>query len=391
MPPLLIPPFLVAALGTVIGILWLVTRRDNPSLVFTTAGFYLIAFGLAVHVFVIQYDENIAIIGSNALYGLSAALLTYGLIRRSHQPGGTAVLALLCAGIALGTVWFAYFAESSAGQTYVINIGFSAILLFGAWRTRQFVHGKTGDQLLFWWFLAVGIHYIPRAYLMATNVSDADILSDGTFLSVIRLFPMAGLILLFGVIIIIATGLDIITSIQDERDTDSLTGVRNRRGLERLLRTTNWAGQQPVSVLICDIDRFKQINDRYGHHGGDQVLEHFARALVTSVRNSDIVARFGGEEFVVIMPRTPLSGGVEVAERIRCSTPPMAEDTIAPGFLVQCSIGVAELQADEDVWAAIRRADELLYHAKQQGRNRVVSSTERSNLIMFPETALKKA
>ena len=391
MPPQLIPPFLVAALGTVTGILWLVTRRANPSLIFTTAGFYLIALGLALHVLVIQYDENIAVVGSNVLYGIGAASLTYGLIKRSHQPGGVAMLAVMCIAIAFGTVWFAYISKSSAGQTYVINIGFSALLLFGAWRTRQLARGNTGDQLLFWWFLAVGIHYIPRAYLMASNVSEADTLSNGTFLSVIQLFPMAGLILLFGVITIIATGLDIINAIQDERDTDALTRVHNRRGLERLLRTTDWASRLPVSVLICDIDHFKQVNDRYGHAGGDQILEHFAGSLMANVRPNDVVARLGGEEFVVIMPATELSGGVAVAERIRSSNARMGDDSIAPGYIVQCSIGVAELQIDEDLWSAIRRADELLYQAKQQGRNRVVSSAGLSNLIKFPETALKKA
>ena len=392
MVPHLIPPFLVTALGTVIGILWVATRRQSPFLFYTAAGFYLIALALGVHLFVLPYDERIATVASMTIYGCGAGLLAYALIRRSQLSGGVITLALLCSAITIGTIWFSLFSESYEGRTFAVNLGLAAILLFGAWRTRQLASGTTGDKLLFWWFLIVGVHYIPRSYLMATNPPDTDVMSDGTFLWVLQLFPLAGLILLFGVVTIIATGLDIIVSIQDERDTDPLTGVRNRRGLERLLRTTKWSGKA-VSILICDIDRFKQINDRYGHHGGDLVLEHFGRTLVSNVRESDIVVRLGGEEFVVIMPGTELAAGVAIAERIRSLTPAMRSDTIAPGLVVQCSIGVTQLRDGEDIWSAIRRADELLYQAKQMGRNRVVSeqSGESSNLIKFPESTLKKA
>lgn len=103
------------------------------------------------------------------------------------------------------------------------------------------------------------------------------------------------------------------------------------------------------------------------------MLQHFVQNLVASVRHTHIVARLGGEEFVVIMPATPLHQAVEQAEHIRQSNPEMGADTIAPGLSVKCSIGVAELHPGESAWSAVRRADDLLYRAKKIGRNRVVS------------------
>ena len=391
MPSLLIAPFLVSAIGAVIGLLWLATRRHNPFLALTAIGFFLVACGLAVHLSYTPLDARASVVVSAALYSFGGMLFSLATIRRAKLSGGISTLFLISAAIIAGTAWYTYFEKNPIAQIYVLNFGLGLILLCAAWRTRKLARGTNADRILFWWFLLIGLHYFPRTLLTAAYIPNAaGSLPDKSFFWVFSLFPLGGLVLFFGLVIIIVTGLDIIASIQDERDTDSLTGIRNRRGLERLLKNTATM-KQPVSVIVCDIDNFKQVNDKHGHHGGDAVLQHFVRMLVAAVRESDIVARLGGEEFVVMMPRTPLREGVEIAERIRSSNLEMNADSIAPGLAVRCSMGVAEIKTDEDPWSALRRADDLLYRAKQLGRNRVVSE-DSDNLLEFPTgSTLKKA
>ena len=158
--------------------------------------------------------------------------------------------------------------------------------------------------------------------------------------------------------------------------TDVLTGVGNRRKLDQSLdveiaRATR--GGQPLSALMADIDHFKRVNDVHGHAAGDQVLADFGALLRSQTRPTDIVARFGGEEFVVLMPQTALARGAEVAERIRKV---LAGQAIAPlPEPVTSSFGVAEFVPGEEAGAFLKRVDAALYRAKDAGRNTVVLAT----------------
>lgn len=161
--------------------------------------------------------------------------------------------------------------------------------------------------------------------------------------------------------------------------TDSLTGLHNRRyldsHLERLFERAATAGR-PLSVLIADIDRFKEFNDKHGHDGGDLVLREFAARLRNSVRGMDLACRYGGEEFVVVMPDTGPDIARTVAERVRAETAGepfvLSDGNTAVGVTV--SVGVASLQGKTDtVRELVKRADRALYDAKNGGRNRVVA------------------
>jgi diguanylate cyclase (GGDEF)-like protein/hemerythrin-like metal-binding protein len=156
-----------------------------------------------------------------------------------------------------------------------------------------------------------------------------------------------------------------------QADTDALTGVLNRHGFNTMISRELARARrhtQPLAVVILDIDHFKQVNDRHGHAAGDQVLEGLARILESHVRESDLVARWGGEEFVVIAPMTGIDGAANLAEKIRA----LLESTdLGPEGPVTASFGVAELKPDDTVEALLHRADEALYRAKTGGRNRV--------------------
>jgi two-component system cell cycle response regulator len=161
--------------------------------------------------------------------------------------------------------------------------------------------------------------------------------------------------------------------------TDQLTGLHNRRYMESqldaLVRRAVVGGSDPVALLVIDIDHFKKINDSFGHDVGDEVLREFAVRLASNVRAIDLPVRFGGEEFVVVMPETELSHAHRIAERIRLHVAgsPFRVMNGEELLTVTISIGVAASLADDEPATLIKRADEAMYEAKAHGRNRVIA------------------
>ncbi|GGK53443.1 PleD family two-component system response regulator [Salinarimonas ramus] len=162
--------------------------------------------------------------------------------------------------------------------------------------------------------------------------------------------------------------------------TDALTGLHNRRYLDSHLAALFDEASlraRPLSVLVLDIDRFKSVNDTYGHDAGDEVLREFATRIRSQTRGIDVVARFGGEEMVVVVPDTGLEGARAVAQRIcdRIESEPFAIHQGTRSIPVTVSIGVsARMVEDRSPADLLKRADLALYRAKEEGRNRVVAS-----------------
>lgn len=179
------------------------------------------------------------------------------------------------------------------------------------------------------------------------------------------------------------TALDVmrISLLERETATDALTGVFNRRYLERRLTEEVASARRyglPFSILLLDVDHFKEINDEHGHQAGDHVLITLGEVVADELRESDILARYGGEEFLVIAPQTALLGAADIAERVRKRIE--SHDFKLPGkpggIRVTASIGVASLgEGVDNREKLIHAADENLYRAKQAGRNRVSAST----------------
>ena len=163
--------------------------------------------------------------------------------------------------------------------------------------------------------------------------------------------------------------------------TDALLGVFNRRYLIHQLRCEVWRAhryQRPLAVLMVDLDHFKQINDRFGHSAGDQVLMGFARKTRGLIRACDWFARFGGEEFVIVLPETPLEVAGQVAEKVRSELEAVPFVLASGEHRVTASFGVAGLTlgSDENSDVVLGRADQALYRSKQQGRNRITVADE---------------
>jgi len=127
-----------------------------------------------------------------------------------------------------------------------------------------------------------------------------------------------------------------------------------------------------LSFLIFDIDDFKVVNDTYGHDVGDEILKFIATNVKNIIRNTDIFARWGGEEFVVLMPQTPIEGAYKIAEKIRSTIHQESRKSNLPH--ITCSFGISVMKQNEDEHEIFKKADESLYKAKQSGKNKTVIS-----------------
>jgi diguanylate cyclase (GGDEF)-like protein len=158
---------------------------------------------------------------------------------------------------------------------------------------------------------------------------------------------------------------------------DPLTGLPNRRAMTALLAREALGGRriaEPMALAVLDIDWFKQINDTYGHRTGDAVLQRFAELARMELRADDVLARWGGEEFLMIMPGTRRDHAHAAMDRMRLRMAEGGFERLATGLRVSFSAGITECSGDEPYANAIERADQALYQAKKSGRNRIQSA-----------------
>jgi diguanylate cyclase (GGDEF)-like protein len=158
---------------------------------------------------------------------------------------------------------------------------------------------------------------------------------------------------------------------REQASTDALTGLFNRKRFDELLaielqRAARY--QMPLSLIIFDIDHFKKINDTLGHQAGDTVLEKLAGLISESIREVDILARWGGEEFMLLTPNCDMDSACLLAERLRLMIERFDFKNVGS---VTCSFGIAEFRPDENAADLLKRADQTLYRAKELGRNRI--------------------
>lgn len=153
---------------------------------------------------------------------------------------------------------------------------------------------------------------------------------------------------------------------------DNLTGLSNRRHFMDFLAKMHSLSQRhshPLSILMADIDNFKEINDNYGHHQGDQFLQAVSEVLKRKTRNEDLAARMGGDEFIVLLPETNLKEALHIANRIKKCVENI--DILSEKESCSISIGAAQLKEDDNIESFLKRVDDALYKAKENGRNRV--------------------
>lgn len=316
-----------------------------------------------------QHNANPMV--STALYLLGAELFAEGVMRRSQKTMGWVFHVLVFGALMALAAYFTFEKPNLIARAYVINFGFGAILLSATWRSRALARGVLPDRLMFWSFLLIGLHFFPRTLLTAATLSPTQ--AEYTTTLFWQTFQHAStLAATIGAITVLVTaGIDVFTALRNERDTDILTGILNRRGIESAIEALGIGNRQTAAaVVIADLDDFKAINDTLGHAAGDAALKAIAERLTTYMRKGDLIARIGGEEFVFFIAGTVNDGAI-FAERIRIAIE--QEPIIVDGIRLKmtASFGVAQYIVGESLWDAVKNADTALYLAKRAGKNTV--------------------
>ncbi|MBA8904654.1 sensor domain-containing diguanylate cyclase [Aminobacter ciceronei] len=366
-----IPSVLLLLFAATFLCIWLLDRRNRHLLLFALA-FLTISAATVVQFALWPADVGYNTIACAVLYSAAPLFLVQGVLMRSGKSMARAEQALWFDGIVAILTFFYYVHNDLAVRVYALNFGMGGILLSGAWKLRHLVLGNVVDRGMLWLLLGLGATFVGRTLLTGGTVPSRDV--DAFFQSAFWVwaqFAMSVLGVAMGLALVVVACADVILALKAERDSDPMTGLLNRRGLQGKTQRLFAKGVgKPLSIVACDIDRFKSINDSFGHAGGDVVLSSLARVIKSKLRAGDIAARTGGEEFVIVLKDAPVDDAFGLVETLRREIANVRFAGMPGDFAVTCSFGIAKLHAGEGLWDAIGRADKVLYAAKRAGRNR---------------------
>jgi len=309
---------------------------------------------------------------SNGLFVLGAICITTGALERyGRTPPIRAMLATAGVGLSAFT-WFFFVQPDIIWRIYAVNFTLGVIALLFVVELRKAPAKKAIDRLLLAIMLIAGLSFFVRPPLTIWIEGPYATFEDfsGSLYWITLVFTGSLFLLLFALTIITAVALDVMDELRRKSETDMLSGLLNRRGFESHMEAafaTRPRGMA-AALIVCDIDRFKTINDRYGHAVGDRVIRHFADCLAGATEGQHPVGRIGGEEFAILLENADAITARLLAEGIRIAFSNAAADFPA-GIQMTASFGIAEAAPDEVSHDLFRRADQALYLAKNSGRD----------------------
>ena len=367
-------PGIVLAFSCAFAMFWLVERRLHYLPVLALACL-LFSLGSLSQILYWPDDVGLNTLVSGALYTIAVLLSVQGMLLRAGKPFAwwlcIAVVAVMTA-----LLWYYFYVDRNlVARVYIQNFGYGLIMLLTAVRLGGPAAIRGVDRVLFWVLLLFSLHFFPRTILTASagKAPGAEVFANTMFWQAM-LFSIGILAAMLALTLLFAAFADVLGDVRHERDYDALTGVLNRRGFGDRINTQLADLGAPVSLVLCDIDHFKSINDRYGHDMGDAVLEDVGMVLSQNARRHDIIGRLGGEEFAILMPETDDQAARQFAERLRLAVE--SHQYRLPTFAtrVTASFGVATHGPSCNWDALFKSADARLYIAKRGGRNRVIDT-----------------
>jgi diguanylate cyclase (GGDEF)-like protein len=315
----------------------------------------LVRSGLAIYIAAVAVSAAGALIPGgptfSALPGAVALAVIAVVVTLGHRLPRRALFALGPLGAAL----IAYAVATTDGYTDAATLYAWPVLWVACF------YGTRATVTIVWW---VGVVHAVALWSVPPGVGSVD-----------RWFDVVVSVTMVGAVVRMLAGRNrrLVERLREEARVDPLTGLMNRRGLAERLPTEFARARRdhsPIAAVAIDVDRFKAINDRFGHDIGDRVLAHIARRIRHESRCTDLAARLGGDEFLVILPSTDEDQAREFAHRIRDGAA-SARRVLPDRVPVSISVGVAAALAPEDAGALVERADRALYAAKGRGRNTV--------------------
>lgn len=370
----LISPAILLVFGIAFVSAWSIERKNNYLLLLASAC-VLFACGAMSQILKWPPDTGLNAIVSGALYTSAVMAAVEGLLSRSGKGFGLGTDGAVVIAITLLLAYFFYVDRNLLARVYIQNFGYGILLSIAAFRLSPLARGRYIDKVLFWVLLAFALHFFPRTLLTIGFAAPVDKAAFGNsiFWQALQL-SLAVLGTALALAILAAATADVIDDLRRERDIDPLTGVLNRRGFEERASAYLQKNQHgDASLIMCDVDSFKSINDTYGHAVGDEVLREVGQVLRKSARKEDIVGRLGGEEFAVLLPTSSHQEAYECAERLRTAFAANTFAGLPRTEQLTASFGVGTLKST-DSWSSLyERVDARLYEAKRAGRNRTIS------------------
>ncbi|MFG1397778.1 GGDEF domain-containing protein [Roseixanthobacter pseudopolyaromaticivorans] len=351
--------------------LWAFGGTRNYILLFSAACFvYSLAAILQITFWPADVGQNTIL--TALLYTTSVILIGSGVLQRADQRLSTLAMIVIFCAIMIPIWYFFYIEPSLIARIYIINFGCGFVFLYICMRLVSWTSGRFIDRFLYWVLVAFAFHFFIRTTATIDPDLGGGVRSFGR--SVFWLVLQVSLAI-FGAVmalsLLAATVADMLGDMERDRDTDLLTRLLNRRGFERIAGShMTRAGGRPISLISCDIDHFKTLNDTYGHGAGDAVLKEFGALLLNTMRSEDVIGRIGGEEFAILLTGADAEGARQFAERVRLLLESTRFDSVPDTRVVTASFGVAQYRPPEPLRKLLARADVALYAAKKAGRNR---------------------
>jgi diguanylate cyclase (GGDEF)-like protein len=364
----LINPGMALIFAGTFALLWHHQRQRRYILVLSFAYVALAAGFLLQYLSVFGLEASK--LASNILFLTGGVTLAVGALTRYERRPPMVPILLLGGGGISAFVWFLYIDPNLTWRIYAINFAFGGISLILAAELKAVRQRKAIDNVMLGIVLLWGVSFFPRP-ILAMRI-DGPYTSYEQFYETlywITLTVSASLfLLLFSLAMITAIALDVVDELHRKSQTDPLSGLLNRRGFEEGL---------DAALTVCDIDHFKSVNDRFGHAGGDRVIERFAECLRAAAEGQHLAGRIGGEEFALLLDNADATTARLFAEGVRIAFSNVAVPGIPPGTRLTASFGVAEAIPGETADSLFLRADKTLYEAKNMGRDCVRVSPNR--------------
>lgn len=377
----LIGPSIMLVFGLAFAGAWTIDRR-RPYLLLLALTCLLFTLGAVSQILYWPTDTGLNAMVSGTLYTAAVLLAAQAILLRSGRAFPWPWYPVVLIGFMALMGYFFYVDRNLLVRVYIQNFGYGLILLAAALRFRTATTERRVDRILFWVLLLFALHFFPRTLLtmgFAAPIGERPF-ANSVFWQTLQL-SIAVLGVSLALAIFAAAFSDLLDDARRERNTDPLTGTLNRRGFDEAVAAKLKKLGGPASLVLCDVDHFKRINDLHGHDVGDTVLRMLGRLLLDSAGHDDAVGRFGGEEFVVFLSSADLQEATTCAERLRTAVASHRFPHLQDGEMVTASFGVAELRPGERWESLFKRADTCMYAAKKAGRNRTVAAVDPEEAI----------
>lgn len=368
--------FLLPVVMSLFGMAFLVVARfGGRASAFWGLGYLSAALGFIIPFFIPVLPLPVIAMSANAAFLSAFFFYGHALLVHFRRPTllrsrfGLAVIAYIAIG-------YVVLVARSLGLELMIGDTVCATLLLMAVVAVAGSARRPIDRLLFWVVVLVCAENLLRvlAFLLLASPLALRQFAGSDYSFVMQVTATIGAMLMAMTALAVMT-VDVVERHRTEADRDALTGLLNRRGFDRAVQRLLGERPQDIAVVLFDIDHFKKINDGYGHAVGDEVIRAVAELAVSQMPADAVLARFGGEEFVILLPDHALGQASEAASRLQAALRQGQWSHVGLDRVVTASFGIDALgRGDYSVYDSIARADSAMYEAKRAGRDSIVSA-----------------